>query len=552
MATSTIGDGKDYSTLTAWEAALPATLTEDEIAECYVSVGHVGTDISIAGVTTSTSAKIIIRAATGEETTGQEGSGPSIYCSQSQSHAAIDLNTGCDHVEIKGVEFVLLGSNSHALRDWRSSAPAGGLYKIDDCFVYGEGSNAGGNLLYAPKGDYEVTNCLGFRMNTAGGGSSVTYTNCTWISRETDPNNVQYTPYRYAHVIRSYAAYYGPTSGYRDFLNQATLTDCASADTTADLLDNVDPYSQYTDPVNGDWSFKAGNVLEGAATGGADVGFVAPSAGGGTDYIATAGQATGNAAGVQPSLTVGAAYTATAGQGTAQAVGLAPALTTGAAYTSTAGQGTATAAALQPNLTIGAGYTETAAQGTTTATGLAPTLSLNGSFTATAGIGAAVTAGGQASLVIGEAYAETAGVGTATTAGLAPTLSLNGSYTATAGQGATTAAALQPSLVIGEAYTSTAAQGTAQAAGIQPALDLTASYIVTAGQSVANAAGLAPDLTIGAAYTSTAAIAAANAVGIQPALDNGEVYTPHPDRTLTPPWLARTVRSAAANRTLIV
>jgi hypothetical protein len=35
MAVSTVGPGKDYSTLSAWEAVRPATYTEDVEAECY-------------------------------------------------------------------------------------------------------------------------------------------------------------------------------------------------------------------------------------------------------------------------------------------------------------------------------------------------------------------------------------------------------------------------------------------------------------------------------------------------------------------------------------
>lgn len=86
MATSTIGStGRDYADLDTWWAALPATLTEQEIAEVYQDgPGTNGEytksgEVVLDGITTSASNSIIIRPAAGEAFYDNIGSGALTY-----------------------------------------------------------------------------------------------------------------------------------------------------------------------------------------------------------------------------------------------------------------------------------------------------------------------------------------------------------------------------------------------------------------------------------------------------------------------------------------
>ena len=113
MATKSIGTtGRDYSTVALWLASLPATLTEAEIGECY-NDSEFAENIALgAGITTSGSNTLTLRAAAGQGIAdhADKDTNPLVY-DQSKgvgfrtTDAVILLNTSSANTVVEGLQF---------------------------------------------------------------------------------------------------------------------------------------------------------------------------------------------------------------------------------------------------------------------------------------------------------------------------------------------------------------------------------------------------------------------------------------------------------------
>lgn len=139
MITSTIKpSGGDYTTLSAWEADLPATLTDIEQAVCYAA--SISDTLAISGITTSASFYLQIIAATGENftITGTDTSG------------TIRVGgSGVNHVRIEDIT-VIAGSGADGAIVWAFGTFASGSdWRIKRCTL--KTAATGTNYLVAPK-----------------------------------------------------------------------------------------------------------------------------------------------------------------------------------------------------------------------------------------------------------------------------------------------------------------------------------------------------------------------------------------------------------------
>jgi hypothetical protein len=131
MSTKIIGTGGDYTTITAWEAALPATLTEPEIG---TMLGQAFTEnVAFAGVTTSAANYIELRPVSGAEHRGLSffnvGSpgGVARIVSLSAGSATI-LITSINYIRLLDFEIIGGGSVSFA----RHGISFGGTFSSPD------------------------------------------------------------------------------------------------------------------------------------------------------------------------------------------------------------------------------------------------------------------------------------------------------------------------------------------------------------------------------------------------------------------------------------
>lgn len=103
LYTSGIGD---YTTIAAWLASLPATLTQNETLDCYDDAGqaHSESQIDSSGITTASDKKIIVQAATGHEYDYRDNTGFRVEISQSWGPAW----TGPDsqHIELHKIGLI--------------------------------------------------------------------------------------------------------------------------------------------------------------------------------------------------------------------------------------------------------------------------------------------------------------------------------------------------------------------------------------------------------------------------------------------------------------
>ncbi len=281
MAVNTVGTGGDYSTIASWEAALPSALTEVEVAELVNESQSAGSSFTI-NVTTSATNYIEIRPVSGGE--WYLGGSAELTSTQGGSWGVISFAGQTCHVYLKGFRIASSTSSQNALRHHgiTTSVPGDAFVILRDMFTACAGTGTsqfmawGSSTYIRPTTSY---NCVGMdnlgRLGLSSNYALLAAVNCTLVRSFTDAANA--TGNRYGTFTRCASFHYGPTSGYGDYVSGAlnnTLTDCASHDATADLLDNVVFADQYTDPASGNWTFLAGNALEGAASGGADIGFV--------------------------------------------------------------------------------------------------------------------------------------------------------------------------------------------------------------------------------------------------------------------------------------
>lgn len=286
MATVTIAaSGGDYTTIDDWINSLSSPLSGDEIAEIDGWLGDLGPQT--IDVETSSTARIIIRAKAGSETdytTGETKAGFA-YTGVGTGFGAIQVGGNAAHVLIQKIAIEVEPSDHFIRRSASGTYNSDPLIRIEDCFVYalpyGDASDSwffiDGFSEHTP---IEFHNCLGVGVRGSNANTSnILFENCTIVRTITDADNSN-VGIRYAVAVRSAVFHFGPTSGFRDYLNlDGSSTENASHDTTGSSgLQSLVLTDQYTDPANQDWSFKVGNSLEGAGTGGVDIGFTYPSA----------------------------------------------------------------------------------------------------------------------------------------------------------------------------------------------------------------------------------------------------------------------------------
>lgn len=137
MATKTIKSaGGDYTSLSAWEAALPATTSAVEAAECYnFDLSDV---LGISGITTSAANYIRIYTPTGERHDGRSrtvsGTGFRLI---SASTPATVLSAQVNHLRLEGLEIEGTGAATNCLSYVFGTFAAGANdHRIDQCIIH--------------------------------------------------------------------------------------------------------------------------------------------------------------------------------------------------------------------------------------------------------------------------------------------------------------------------------------------------------------------------------------------------------------------------------
>lgn len=142
---SSVGTGKDYADLIAWNAGEKGAIAagDQAVAETYGIVAH-SAEIIIDGWTFGDStSRIIIRPADGEKHTGKAGTGSKItntvsgYCLKSWA--------GAHNITIQDLEIEFTGHTGWVVAD----AGTPGNYKLDSCIVHSDGAGTGLTLLTA-------------------------------------------------------------------------------------------------------------------------------------------------------------------------------------------------------------------------------------------------------------------------------------------------------------------------------------------------------------------------------------------------------------------
>lgn len=290
MATVTVGSdpGDDFTSLQAAINSFTNPFTEPNVIQVRGEVFSLGTTTIELNVTTTATNNLTIEAIAGQEQDWIQGNGPVFTSTRTGGFGVFTLRNNCDHVSIFGVQIESNATSTlHCFLDFRTSIAADSSINVEDCYWYHSASQAGSPAIWRRQSNnitnrnVNFTNCLFNTMNEgiqgdSGQNGNVTCTNVTLVRRLVDVDNAN-LGIRYAIVTDCYVHGFGPTSGFRDYLNlNGSSTFYAASDTTgsAASLDNLALLDQYTDPANDDWSLKAGNALAGAGSGGNDIGVI--------------------------------------------------------------------------------------------------------------------------------------------------------------------------------------------------------------------------------------------------------------------------------------
>lgn len=288
MAVRTIGTGGDFSTPRAWEASLPATLTEPETARLLIqdfsSLSDVNATFDI-NVLTSATNFITIEADSGDQDFRADSTTvPFFTYARGGTFGIVTARNNCNHLLVRGITVNITAAQTNLILDVRTTIPTDSFLRFENLYAYATGAGSGCTQFRAGTIGYMrnsicVTN--GFRALDSA--TNFEYTNNTVVGNFTGDDIAASGIRRNTagSSQRNAAFNFGPTSGNRDYLQSAaTFVDNASSDESGNVgFRNLSLAEQYTDPENHDWSFLTGNGLEGAATGGADIGVVLPASG---------------------------------------------------------------------------------------------------------------------------------------------------------------------------------------------------------------------------------------------------------------------------------
>ena len=137
MAVYTIkATGGDYSTLTAWEAAAPATLTEPYEAECYDFACD--DDVAVVGVTTSPTNYLRIYAAASAALDGRsrDVSGRGFQLFRSSGATAGVLRVDADYLRVEGIEFTNKGTTGYTLSIVATRTAGANDVRVSGCIIH--------------------------------------------------------------------------------------------------------------------------------------------------------------------------------------------------------------------------------------------------------------------------------------------------------------------------------------------------------------------------------------------------------------------------------
>ncbi|MHB9878296.1 hypothetical protein ACSMXM_01325 [Pacificimonas sp. ICDLI1SI03] len=289
MATSIIkADGTgDFTSLSAWYASLPSVLIEEEVAQIS---GDLGAQSRLTNMTKTTAADkgLVIEAAPGDEWFVGGEAAASFSLVDSDGIFILGGSTSSHHITIRNLRFSAAGGNttSSLLRQSSGGLPADSNILIENCrislpppsaIVDNDGSE-----------DLRITvqNCILTGVASQSSGRVKYFNNTVLYSLATNWGDNGTTGFRYGLAQRNAIFGFGPTSSNKNYLNLASGSADNVADDTSGNINNVVLVDQYTDPLNEDWSLKAGNVLQGAAAGGLNIGFVAPGSAGAAPVLA--------------------------------------------------------------------------------------------------------------------------------------------------------------------------------------------------------------------------------------------------------------------------
>lgn len=292
MAIKTIGATGDYPSPQLWEASLPATLAEPETVKIFNESFAALTDVQKTfdiNVATSATNFITIESNGGDQDfAADELTAPVFSFGRGGTFGLITVRNGCDHLKIKGLTAGITNVATNFLIDVRGSFASDTFLDIDNCYSYPNGGAGGIILKSAAKGT--MTNSIVVTNNSAGlmMATDYDYIGNTIVGNydgaaSSGAAAVRFNTTAGAITDKIAAFNFGPTGGWMCYLNKAPIfTDNASSDGSGNTgFQNLALLDQYTDPINHDWSFKVGNSIEGVASGGADIGVVLPSGGGG-------------------------------------------------------------------------------------------------------------------------------------------------------------------------------------------------------------------------------------------------------------------------------
>ncbi|MDO6426222.1 hypothetical protein Q4489_04320 [Thalassotalea sp. 1_MG-2023] len=292
MAIKTIGIGGDYSSPGAWKASLPATLTEPETARILDDLSSLNDVQKTFDINVLTSASNFITIETYDAVSSElraqdfkagNGDIPVIEYGRGGSYGFITRREGCHHLVVRNLTVNYTATSTNLVSDFRTTNPSDNFTRIYNNYWFRSGISYG-TILVDSGTNGEIYNNVLVTGNINGiltNASDVDVYNNTLVATFSDAE-IARSGIRYGNgaVERNAVFHYGSTGGNRCYLSNSTVfNENASDDTSGSIgFRSLSLLDQYVDPENHDWSFKSGNSLEGAASGGKNIGAFLESA----------------------------------------------------------------------------------------------------------------------------------------------------------------------------------------------------------------------------------------------------------------------------------
>lgn len=314
MAIKTVGVGGDYPSPQLYEASLPSVLTEPEVVRILDDLSGLSDIEKTFDFNSTTSPTNNITVETWDAVLGvarvqdfkaENGDIPVIQYGRGGTWGLIVRRNGCDHITVRHLTIEITNTSTNYITDFRGAVATDDYTVIHDNYFHltnDDTSNYGGITFKTGVGGEAYNNIL-ISGNTnafyAKGASMDIHNNTIVCHINHIP--VLRTGLRYnqnGSMERNAVFNFGPTSSNKDYLQPSPIfNDNASSDESGNVgFQHLALIDQYVDPLNHDWTLKAGNSLEGAAAGGLDIGAIV--AGGVTPPVTFKGYWIANFSGV--------------------------------------------------------------------------------------------------------------------------------------------------------------------------------------------------------------------------------------------------------------